>query len=56
MGLFGLGKKKEKDPVCGMEVDPKSAAGSAQHGGTTYSFCSASCRQKFTANPAQYAK
>lgn len=56
MGLFGFGKKQEKDPVCGMTVDPKSAAGSTEHAGKTYYFCSAGCRQKFLAKPAQYAK
>jgi P-type Cu+ transporter len=56
MGLFGLGKKQAKDPVCGMAVDPKTAAGSAEHAGKTYHFCSAGCKQKFSANPAQYAK
>ena len=54
MGLFGLGKK-EKDPVCGMTVDPKSAAGKLDHAGKTYYFCSSSCQQKFKANPSQYA-
>jgi YHS domain-containing protein len=53
MGLFGFGKKA-KDPVCGMDVDPKSAAGTATHGGKTYYFCSTSCQSKFKANPAQF--
>lgn len=46
----------EKDPVCGMSVDPKSAAGQAQYQGKTYFFCSAGCKAKFDANPRQYAK
>ena len=46
----------EKDPVCGMQVDPKSAAGQAQHQGKTYSFCSAGCKAKFEKNPGQYAR
>lgn len=54
MSLFGLGKKKEKDPVCGMEVDAKSAAGVAVHEGKTYQFCSASCQSKFKANPQHF--
>lgn len=29
------------DPVCGMTVDEKSAAGSASHAGQTYFFCDA---------------
>src|SRR5436305_1403262 len=31
------------DPVCGMTVDPARAAGSAEHGGRTYHFCSTHC-------------
>jgi P-type Cu+ transporter len=46
----------EKDPVCGMKVDPKSAAGQAQHQGKTYFFCSAGCKAKFEKNPGQYAR
>ncbi len=46
----------ERDPVCGMEIDRKSAAGSAAHGGKTYYFCSPGCQRQFEANPAKYAK
>jgi Cu+-exporting ATPase len=46
----------EKDVVCGMQVDPTKAAGTSQHNGKTYYFCSNSCKTKFDANPAQYAK
>ena len=42
------------DPVCGMTVDPKRAAASSDHEGTTYWFCSKSCKQRFDANPASY--
>ncbi|MEO7190930.1 MAG: heavy metal translocating P-type ATPase [Vicinamibacterales bacterium] len=41
------------DPVCGMTVDPATArGGSLEHAGTTYSFCSPGCREKFAADPA----
>jgi Cu+-exporting ATPase len=43
-----------RDPVCGMSVDPASAKHSADHGGATYFFCSARCREKFQATPARY--
>jgi Cu+-exporting ATPase len=46
----------EKDVVCGMQVDPEKAAGTSQHAGKTYYFCSNACKAKFDANPAQYAK
>jgi Cu+-exporting ATPase len=42
------------DPVCGMTVDPHTAAGSAEFEGTTYQFCSKRCVEKFRADPARY--
>ena len=42
-------KTKFIDPICGMTVDPAKAAGSYQHEGETYYFCSKGCLQKFIA-------
>src|SRR5260370_21637992 len=42
---------KQKDPVCGMDVDPANARYQTQHNGKEYFFCSASCLVKFQANP-----
>ena len=42
------------DPVCGMTVDPQTAAGSAEHNGRTYYFCNPRCREKFKADPESY--
>jgi Cu+-exporting ATPase len=42
------------DPVCGMTVDPATAAGSTVHDGRTYYFCSTHCLHKFEAAPRQY--
>jgi Cu+-exporting ATPase len=47
---------QEVDPVCGMTVDPRSAAGSHQHGGKTYYFCSKHCLHAFKADPEKYLK
>lgn len=44
-----------KDPVCGMDVDPMSAAGKADHFGHEYYFCSRGCLSKFQADPAKFA-
>lgn len=44
-----------KDPVCGMDVAPESAAGSFEHEGATYYFCSTHCMERFRAAPAKYA-
>jgi YHS domain-containing protein len=46
----------EKDVVCGMQVDPKKAAGQSEFSGKTYYFCCAGCKRKFDANPVQYVK
>lgn len=46
----------ERDPVCGMQVDPGKAAGRAEHQGKSYFFCSAGCKAKFEKNPGQYAR
>ena len=42
------------DPVCGMTVDPATARHRVEHGGHRYVFCSARCREKFTAQPGRY--
>lgn len=39
----------ETDPICGMTVNPATAAGSFKHEGKTYHFCSTGCLQKFIA-------
>ncbi len=43
-----------KDPVCGMQVNPDTAAGSHAHAGQTYYFCSTGCLEKFRADPLKY--
>jgi len=53
-GLAVLPTLAVKDPVCGMDVDPTSAAGSFEHEGETYHFCSKGCLAKFRAEPAKY--
>ena len=42
------------DPVCGMTVDPATAAHKTDHEGRTHYFCSAGCKAKFQATPAVY--
>ena len=43
-----------KDPVCGMQVDERQAAGKSEYQGQTYYFCSARCKQQFDQNPQSY--
>jgi P-type Cu+ transporter len=44
----------EKDPVCGMLIDPQSSAGQRDYKGVVYHFCSAGCLQRFDADPERY--
>lgn len=44
-----------KDPVCGMNVDEKTAAAREDYQGVTYHFCSAACKTAFQTKPEQYA-
>jgi P-type Cu+ transporter len=48
------GEAREKDPVCGMTVDPKKAAATVEHNGKTYYFCSARCGEGFRTSPEKY--
>ena len=43
-----------RDPVCGMTVDPASAAAFFEHEGVKHYFCCNGCRAKFQADPATY--
>ena len=42
------------DPVCGMAVEPATAAGKVEHAGKTYYFCSQHCVHAFKADPERY--
>ncbi|MFA5872956.1 MAG: heavy metal translocating P-type ATPase [Anaerolineales bacterium] len=44
-----------KDPVCGMEIDPKTAFAVREHMRRKFYFCSADCIGKFDADPHHYA-
>src|ERR1700734_2016668 len=44
----------ERDPVCGMNVNPATAKHVHNHGGKNYYFCCAPCVEKFKADPAKY--
>ncbi len=44
-----------KDPVCGMEVDPKEAAGKSEYKGRVCYFCGLGCKRDFDQNPGKYA-
>jgi Cu+-exporting ATPase len=44
----------ERDPICGMTVDPERAAAREEHSGKTFYFCCAGCANKFRAEPEKY--
>jgi YHS domain-containing protein len=44
-----------KDPVCGMQVDEKTAAGKSEYQGKTYYFCNLGCKATFDKSPEKYA-
>jgi Cu+-exporting ATPase len=43
-----------KDPVCGMMIDEKTAAGHSEYQGRTYYFCAPVCKTKFDQAPDKY--
>jgi Cu+-exporting ATPase len=44
----------ERDPVCGMNVDPEKAAAKVEHAGQAYYFCSVGCARRFEQAPGKY--
>ena len=53
--MKGRKRMMAKDPVCGMEVDSKKAAGNSAYKGETVYFCSLKCKEKFDKEPEQFA-
>ena len=42
------------DPVCGMDVDEKGAAGQSEYKGQTYYFCALGCKKAFDKEPDKF--
>ena len=42
------------DPVCHMDIDPSTAAGTSEYNGQTYYFCSPGCKASFDKDPERY--
>ena len=42
------------DPVCKMQVDKNSPAGTSEYKGETYYFCSPGCKVSFDKDPEKY--
>ena len=45
---------KQKDPICGMLVDPLTADHSSDYEGITFYFCCGGCKERFETEPAAY--
>jgi len=45
-----------KDPVCGMEVDEKTALHKSLYTNNVFYFCSTTCETEFKKNPVKYAQ
>ncbi len=54
-GAGAAGGATVTDPVCGMQVDPTTAAAHRDTGSGTVYFCSAGCAAAFDAQPQRYA-
>jgi len=39
------------DPVCHMDIEPASAAGTSEYKGQTYYFCAIGCKKDFDEDP-----
>jgi Cu+-exporting ATPase len=45
---------KVKDLVCGMMIDPQTAAATSEYKGQTYYFCARGCKVAFDKDPDKY--
>ena len=44
------------DPVCHMDIDPTTAAGTSEYQGKTYHFCAMGCKHDFDEDPEDVLK
>ena len=51
---MSAGMAKVKDLVCGMMIDPGTAAATRVYEGKTYYFCAQGCARAFDADPKKY--
>jgi Cu+-exporting ATPase len=52
--ILAVDHARERDPVCGMTVDPAATEHHSEHGGRIYHFCSSSCHDRFEVDPTRY--
>lgn len=56
MGMGNAAATTVTDPVCGMKIDPATAAAKSVYAGKTYYFCSKDEKAKFDKDPEAYLK
>jgi P-type Cu+ transporter len=44
----------ERDPACGMAVDPRDAKHTSQRADKTYYFCAPGCKKAFEGDPEMF--
>lgn len=44
------------DVICGMKVDPATAAATRENDGTTFYFCSKGCAKEFDSDPQHHGQ
>ena len=44
----------QRDPICGMAVDEKTARYRSEHDGGAFYFCSPGCKSTFDKDPHKY--
>jgi len=54
LGGSPVPRRSVTDPVCGMKVDPSTAAAKYSYKNSIYYFCCPHCRAKFQAHPQKY--
>ena len=47
--------QKVRDPVCGMMIDPATAAAKRTYDGRDFYFCGMGCAKAFDSNPEDYS-
>jgi len=47
---------KVKDVVCGMWIEPETAAATSEHEGEKYYFCAKGCKVAFDKDPGKYVE
>jgi P-type Cu+ transporter len=56
LGMKKSGTGRVMDPICGMKIDPATAAATREHNGTTFYFCAKGCAKEFDSDPDRYGQ